>query len=203
MIPSFYFWDRTCTCSYSHTLQHLFLTPISVLQMQFQSWFHFWSSCWSILGSILGLNSAPKLVQQRLMSGTILSNPIFWGFETLQVPLGSLPEPPVIVLGASKTRKVWFWHWNFLLVVNAVFHFFEALDVFLGFILAPLGLLRTQSGPKMVQKLDPKSTNISSTNCQNVDAMFNIFWACFGRWLEAQNPIGQITQAGFPDTVRP
>ena len=54
------------------------------------------------------------------------------------MPLGSLLEPLMLFLGASKTRKNKFVHEKLTLVANTVFRYFEALDVLLGSILALL-----------------------------------------------------------------
>ena len=70
----------------------------------------------------------------------------------LQVPLGSLPEPLMVVLGASKKQKVLFLHLEITLFAYAVFHYFKALDVLLGPILASW----SRSGPKMDPKMKPK-----------------------------------------------
>ena len=70
----------------------------------------------------------------------------------LQVHLGSLREPLMVILGSSKTKKVWLLHWKIVFFVNVVFHYIEALDVLLGPILASW----SRSGPKMEPEINPK-----------------------------------------------
>ena len=64
------------------------------------------------------------------------------------MPVGSLLEPLMIVLGASKTRKIWFSNKKITFFVNVVVRYFEALDVLLGPIFAHLVPIWSQNGPK-------------------------------------------------------
>ena len=54
-------------------------------------------------------------------------NPFWGGFGTLQVPLGNLPEPLMIVLVASKTPKILFLYKKIHTFQNVVFRYLEAL----------------------------------------------------------------------------
>ena len=93
----------------------------------------------------------------------------------LQVPLGSFPEPLIVVFGASKTQKVWFLHWEITLFVNAVFQYFEALDV------RPW----SRSGPEMDPKMEPKITQkLAQNRFQTWISFFNFWtnWFRFGPW---------------------
>ena len=101
----------------------------------------FGSSFGYILGSILGPKSVPKWVEGQTNHNfqVYFRNPFFRSLEALQVPLGSLPDPLMLVLGPSKTRKVRFLYLKVSFFVNVVFRCFKALDVLLGIILAPLG----------------------------------------------------------------
>ena len=127
------------------------------------TWFYFSSSV--LCGVHFGPHICYKTNPKNLIFASI-SGIVFWGFGALQVPLGSLPEPLMIVLGASKTRKVLFLYWKIILFEIVVFRYLEALDVLLGFILAPLGpILGPIRPPKMVPRSAPKSTKIWSNSC--------------------------------------
>ena len=93
-------------------------------------------------------------------------NPFFWGLEALQVPLGSLPEPLMLILGASKTRKVWFSHCKITHFENYAFWYFKALD---------LAHSNPKTDPKTDPKMDPKLD-------QNLFHFWSHFWALFGHF---------------------
>ena len=77
-----------------------------------------------------------------------LLEPFFSRLEALQVPLGSLPEPLMLILGSSSAKKIWFSDCKITLFVNAAFWYFEALDVLFGVLLAHLGPFLPQNGPQ-------------------------------------------------------
>ena len=80
------------------------------------------------------------------------------------MPLGSLPGLLMIVLGTSETRKLWVSHKKITLSVNAVFQYFEALDVLLGFMFAPLGPILGPIWPPKGSQIDPEINKNGSTN---------------------------------------
>ena len=90
-----------------------------------------------------------KLMQRWWRSVPFLEH-LFWGLGALQAPIGSLPEPLMIVLGASETWEILFLHWKIILVV----------DVFLGALkllmccLGPSWPLLSRVGPEMDPKKD-------------------------------------------------
>ena len=102
----------------------------------------------------------------------------------LQVPLGSLPEPLMAILGASKTQKEWFLHCKITLFVNAALHYFEALDVLLGPILASWN----QSGPKIAPEIHPKITQ---------KVIQNLFQKCI-RFFKLLTIFGLVLGLGGP-----
>ena len=63
----------------------------------------------------------------------------FLGLKALQVPLESRLEPLMLVLRATKTRKVWFPFGKITLFAIAAFWHFEALEDAIGPMLALLG----------------------------------------------------------------
>ena len=74
------------------------------------------------------------------------------------MPLGSLLGRLMLVLEASKTRKVWFLQWKITLFANVVFQSFEALEVLLGSSLVPCGgdldpKWPTKKTPEFVQQV--------------------------------------------------
>ena len=75
-------------------------------------------------------------------------NPDFSILEALQVPLENCLEPLMLVLRAPKTRKVLFYHCKITCSANAAFRYFEALEDLLGRMLALLGPLWLQNGPR-------------------------------------------------------
>ena len=92
------------------------------------------------------------------------------------MPLGSLLEPPLALLGGlrtSKTRKnISF----FLLFANPGFWVLGALEGSLGLILPPLGPIWSQSGPQNVAQIGPKT--IHKIIKKNI-----ICWTTFGTIL--------------------
>ena len=95
----------------------------------------------SISGSISRSISGPKLVQKLFYFGSIFGTLFFSGLEAIQVPLQSLPEPLILLLRASKTRKVWFSHGKITLSENDASWYFKVHHALVGVILVHLGPL--------------------------------------------------------------
>ena len=138
-IPSFYFWNNIQAWAQVSTLQHFAFWP----QLSFDAVpiVFFVCHCLSICALRFWVPNRPQNLLNTSICYVHFWNPCFWDLETLPVPLGNLLEPLMLVLGASKTRKVLFLHWEIQLFVNVVFRYVEALDVLLGSILVLLGPL--------------------------------------------------------------
>ena len=121
-----------------------------------------------------GVPKLPQKWSEKSFFLVTFLKPFVWGLEALQVPLGSLPEPLMLILAASKTRKVWFFivkqhFWKMIL--------FGALKLFMA-LLGPswllLGPIWSQNGlengprtypkvvPKIVQKTAPQKMNFKT-----------------------------------------
>ena len=72
------------------------------------------------------------------------------------MPLESHHERLMLVLRAPKTQKVLFSYRKTTLFANAVFRYFEALEILLGNIFALLGPFRPQNGPRNGPQKDPQ-----------------------------------------------
>ena len=127
-------------------------------------WMRFGSRLGPISNQFWSQFGVPKLLQKSSENSLFVVpflNPFLWGLEALQVPLGSLPEPLMLILGASKTWKVWFPHRKMTLFENDTFWCFEALHGPLGPILAPswpdLVPKRSRKWPQKLPKSGPKN----------------------------------------------
>ena len=125
-----------CTCTYTCNLQYLHFPP-PFLRCSF-NFVPFLVHFFIHFGFHFGVHFGSKIDSKTVLFWFHFWNTFFSGLEAIQVPFESLPEPLILLLRASKTRKVWFSD-KITLFENDVSWYFKALDVLIGVILAHLG----------------------------------------------------------------
>ena len=97
-----------CTCTYTCNLQYLHF-PLPFLFARCSSNFgSIFGPVFCLLVFHFGVHFGSKIGSKTVLFWFHFWNTFFSGLEAIQVPLESLPEPLILLLRASKTRKVWF-----------------------------------------------------------------------------------------------
>ena len=132
-------------------------------------WISFWSIFWVILGPIWDPKTAPKMIKQTCFFGSVFRM-FFWGLKALQVPLGSLPEPLMLLLRASPMVRSHSLKMMFLGTLRLLMSSLESSWRILA-----------HSNPKTDPKTNPK-INLKLT--QNSTQMCSIFGPIFEHCLD-------------------
>ena len=131
-----------------HSLAHRQHVSLILVPFLVQFFVHF--------GFHFGVHFGSKIGSKTVLFWFHFWNPFFSGLEALQVPLQSLPEPLILLLRASKTRKVWFSDGKITLFENDAFWYFKVHHALIGVILVHLGPLWPQNGPQNSPQNSPK-----------------------------------------------
>ena len=166
-----------CTCTCTCNLQYLHFPPPFLFARCSSNFVPFWVQFSVHFVFHFGVHFGSKIGSKTVLFWFHFWNPFFWGLEALQVPLESLPEPLILLLRASKTRKVWFSYCKITLFENDAFWYFKVHHALIGVILVHLGPLWLQNGPQNWPqngpKMDPKWN-------QNLFHFWSHFWVIFG-----------------------
>ena len=167
----------TCTCTCTCNLQYLHFPPPFLFAWCNSNFVPFWVQFSVHFVFHFGVQFGSKNDSKTVLFWFHFWNPFFSGLEAIQVPLESLPEPLILLLRASKTRKVWFSHRKITLFENDAFWYFKVHHALIGVILVHLGPLWSQNG---AQNLPQNGFKMDQKWNQNLFHFWFHFWVIFG-----------------------